>query len=114
MLKKSLALGLLAAFAMAPSAFANDQIQGNSTTTVINAGNVGTGNVIGITNSTKVRQSQSKYGSPWCGTSGPQVQGNVTNTAISAGNVGIDNVTGIVNSTNVSQRQVATSGCYGF
>jgi hypothetical protein len=114
MLKKSFALGILAAFAMAPAAFAN-QVQGNSTTTVINAGNVGTGNVIGITNSTKVHQSQSKYGSPWCAASSPQVQGNVTNTAIAAGNVGIDNVTGIVNTTNINQRQVASSGCYyGF
>jgi hypothetical protein len=115
MLKKSFALGLLAAFALAPAAFA-DQVQGNRTDTFIDAGNVGNGNVIGITNNTKVRQSQYKGSArPWCGgTPGAQIQGNVTNTAISAGNVGIDNVTGIVNSTNVNQRQVATSGCYGF
>jgi hypothetical protein len=114
MLRKSLALGILAAFAMAPAAFAN-QVQGNSTTTVINAGNVGTGNVTGITNITKVGQSQSKFGNSWCGVPGGQTQGNVTNTAIAAGNVGIDNVTGIVNTTNINQRQVASSGCYyGF
>jgi hypothetical protein len=114
MFNKSLALGLLAAFAMAPAAFAGDQVQGNETNTVINSGNVGEGNVTGITNSTSVRQTQGKKGqnSYWCGDfSGPQVQGNATNTAISAGNVGIGNVTGITNATKVRQRQVAKTGC---
>jgi hypothetical protein len=108
MLKKSLALGVLAAFAMAPSAFA-DQVQGNRTDTVINAGNVGNGNVIGITNDTKVHQNQSKYGSPFYG-SGNQVQGNGTSTGIGAGNVGYGNTTGINNSTKVDQNQ--NSGVY--
>jgi hypothetical protein len=117
MLKKSFALGLLAAFALAPAAFAG-QTQGNGTNTVINAGNVGEGNVIGITNSTNIRQSQGKKGQSnyWCnGSTGPQVQGNVTNTAIAAANVGIGNVAGITNATNVRQRQVAKAGCgYGY
>jgi hypothetical protein len=114
MLKKSFALGLLAAFALAPAAFAGEQVQGNETNTVIRAGNVGEGNVTGITNSTSVRQTQGKKGqnSYWCGSSSaPQVQGNATNTAISAGNVGIGNVAGIVNETKVRQRQVAKTGC---
>jgi hypothetical protein len=113
MFNKSLALGLLAAFALAPAAFAG-QVQGNETNTVINSGNVGEGNVTGITNSTSVRQTQGKKDSGyyWCnGSSGPQVQGNATNTAISAGNVGIGNVAGIVNETKVRQRQVAKTGC---
>jgi hypothetical protein len=59
MLNKSLALGILAAFAMAPAAFAG-QLQANETNTNINAGNVGNGNVIGITNNTSVRQTQGK------------------------------------------------------
>jgi hypothetical protein len=113
MLKKSFALGLLAAFALAPAAFAGSQTQGNVTNTVIRAGNVGEGNVTGITNSTSVRQTQGKKGqnSYWCSGSAAQVQGNATNTAIAASNVGIANVTGITNATKVRQRQAAKSGC---
>jgi hypothetical protein len=109
MLKKSFALAVLAAFTMAPAAFA-DQIQGNVTNTGISAGNVGVGNTTGINNSTDVFQNQSKYGSPFYGTSGNQVQGNGTNTGINAGNVGIGNTTGINNGTNVNQNQ--NSGVY--
>jgi hypothetical protein len=109
MLKKSFALGVLAVFAMAPAAFA-DQIQGNVTNTNIGASNVGIGNTTGISNSTDVFQNQSKYGSRFYGTSGNQVQGNGTNTGISAGNNGYNNVTGITNSTNVNQSQ--GSGVY--
>ncbi|MEA5572521.1 hypothetical protein [Calothrix sp. UHCC 0171] len=111
MLKKSLALGVLAALAMAPAAFA-DQVQGNVTNTSIGASNFGSGNVTGITNSTGTNQSQAKFGGRWCRTSGNQVQGNATNTGISAGNVGVGNVTGISNSTGTNQSQVAGSGCY--
>jgi hypothetical protein len=110
MLKKSFALGLLAAFALAPAAFAS-QTQGNVTNTVIRAGNVGEGNVTGITNSTSVRQTQGKRGNYWCNST-PQVQGNATNTTIAASNLGIANVTGITNTTNVRQRQAAKAGCY--
>jgi opacity protein-like surface antigen len=112
MLKKSLALGVLAAFAMAPAAFANDQVQGNVTNTNINAGNVGNGNVTGISNSTDVFQNQSKYGSPFYGSGGNQVQGNGTYTGIGAGNVGHGNVTGINNETKVNQNQHKGSGVY--
>ncbi len=112
MLNKSLALGVLAAFAMAPAAFAGDQVQGNSSSTFINSGNTGTGNVTGITNRNDVNQNQSKFGSSWCGASGNQIQGNVANTGISAGNVGYGNVTGISNGTSTSQGQYAGSGCY--
>jgi hypothetical protein len=112
MLKKSFALGLLAAFAMAPAAFAGQQVQGNVTNTVIRAGNVGEGNVTGITNTTNVRQTQGKKGNYWCGGSGDQIQGNATNTAIAAANVGLGNVTGITNATNVRQRQAAKAGCH--
>jgi hypothetical protein len=111
MLKKSFALGLLAAFALAPAAFAG-QTQGNVTNTVIKAGNVGEGNVTGITNTTSIRQNASKKGNYWCGGSTPQVQGNATNTAIAAANVGLGNVVGINNTAKVSQ--VAKAGCgYG-
>jgi len=115
MLNKSFALGLLAVFALAPAAFAGDQVQGNVTNTQITSGNYGNGNVTGITNSTKVNQSQIKYksGGYWCGgDSVNQIQGNVTNTAIATANIGLGNVAGIVNSTGVSQRQVAGSSCY--
>jgi opacity protein-like surface antigen len=112
MLKKSLALGVLAAFAMVPSAFANDQVQGNVTNTNIGASNVGVGNTTGISNSTDVFQNQSKYGSPFYGSGGNQVQGNGTNTGIGAGNVGYGNTTGITNNTNVNQNQHKGSGVY--
>ncbi|MEA5572524.1 hypothetical protein [Calothrix sp. UHCC 0171] len=111
MLKKSFALGLLAAFALAPAALA-DQVQGNVTNTIITTGNVGAGNVTGITNSTSVNQSQIKYGRRWCGTSGNQIQGNVANTAIATANIGLGNVTGIVNSTGTSQHQITGTSCY--
>jgi hypothetical protein len=111
MLNKSLALGILAAFAMAPAAFAG-QVQGNETNTNINAGNVGNNNVIGITNNTKVGQGTKSHGRYWCsGSNSPQVQGNATNTFISAGNVGHGNVVGIKNKTKVTQRLVA-AGCH--
>jgi hypothetical protein len=118
MLKKSLVLGVLAAMAMAPAAFAGDQVQGNSTVTTINAGSVGNGNRTNIDNRTNVEQSQSKYQSHSrgrhhsrkCRLSGNQVQGNVTDTAIAVGNVGNRNRTRINNVTNVSQAQSAA--CY--
>jgi hypothetical protein len=106
MFNKSLALGILAAFALAPAAFAG-QVQGNETNTNINAGNVGNGNVIGITNNTSVHQVQGKKARHRYSYCPEQVQGNVTNTAISAGNVGHGNVIGINNGTKVRQRQVA-------
>ncbi|BAZ42643.1 hypothetical protein NIES4101_86120 [Calothrix sp. NIES-4101] len=110
MFNKSLALGVLAAFAMAPAAFAGDQVQGNVTNTSIGASNFGSGNVTGITNNTGTSQNQAKFGGRWCRNSGNQIQGNATNTAISAGNVGYGNVTGISNSTGTSQNQFAR-GC---
>jgi opacity protein-like surface antigen len=113
MLKKSFALAVLAAFAMAPAAFA-DQIQGNVTNTNIGASNVGVGNTTGISNSTDVFQNQSKYGSPFYGTSGNQVQGNGTNTGIGASNNGYGNTTGINNNTNVNQNQGSSSPYFPF
>ena len=109
MLKKSFALGLLAAFAMTPAAFAGDQVQGNVSNTNITSGNFGVGNVSGISNSTYTDQYQGKYVNPFCVT-GNQIQGNGTNTGISASNVGYGNVTGISNGTNTSQNQYAR-GC---
>ncbi|BAZ08305.1 hypothetical protein NIES4071_01100 [Calothrix sp. NIES-4071] len=113
MLKKSLVLGLLAAFTMAPAAFAGSQTQGNSTVTTIDAGSVGYGNRTNINNRTNVDQSQSSYESGRgrrhsrkCNT-GSQVQGNVTDTAISVGNVGNRNNARINNTTNVNQGQSA-------
>ncbi|PAX59628.1 hypothetical protein [Brunnivagina elsteri] len=108
MLKKSLALGVLAAFAMAPAAFAN-QVQGNVSNTNITSGNFGVGNVSGISNHTNTDQYQGKYINPYCVT-GKQIQGNAGNTGIVANNVGYGNVTGISNGTNASQSQYA-SGC---
>ncbi|MBF2066732.1 MAG: hypothetical protein IGS39_20290 [Calothrix sp. C42_A2020_038] len=105
MLKKSFAFGVLAVMAMAPAAFA-DQVQGNTSSTQITTGNVGTGNVSGINNSTYTGQFQGKTSSPFCVT-GNQVQGNVANTGISAGNVGLGNVSGISNSTGTTQSQNA-------
>ncbi|BAZ42647.1 hypothetical protein NIES4101_86160 [Calothrix sp. NIES-4101] len=111
MLKKSFALGVLATFAMAPAAFAGDQVQGNVTNTSIGVSNVGVGNVTGINNSTNTNQYQGKYGSPFYGSGvGSQIQGNGTNTGIGAGNTGYGNVTGIDNTTNTNQSQ--TSGNY--
>ncbi|BAZ08307.1 hypothetical protein NIES4071_01120 [Calothrix sp. NIES-4071] len=112
MLKKSLVLGLLAAFTMAPAAFAGSQTQGNSTVTTIDAGSVGNGNRTTINNGTYVNQSQSSYESGRgrryrkCNT-GSQVQGNVTDTAISVGHVGNRNRARINNITNVNQGQSA-------
>ncbi|NJL64748.1 MAG: hypothetical protein HC903_26730 [Methylacidiphilales bacterium] len=113
MLNKSLALAVFAAFAIAPAAFAGDQVQGNQTNTSIGASNVGVGNVTGITNNTDVFQNQSKYGSPFYGSgTGNQVQGNGTNTGIGAGNNGYGNVTGITNGTSVNQNQSSGSVPY--
>jgi opacity protein-like surface antigen len=111
MLKKSFALGVLAAFAMAPAAFAGDAVQGNSTNTQINATNIGVNNTIGINNSNFTGQHQRKHGARFCGASGNKVQGNSTNTGINAFNNGYNNVTGIANSNVTHQGQV--SGC-GF
>ncbi|MBF2066731.1 MAG: hypothetical protein IGS39_20285 [Calothrix sp. C42_A2020_038] len=108
MVKKSVVLGVLAVMAMAPAAFAN-QVQGNTSNTQITTGNVGTGNVSGVNNSTSVGQYQNKYKNPFCAT-GNQVQGNVANTGIAAANVGLGNVSGIGNSTFTTQAQNAA--CY--
>ncbi|OKH33541.1 hypothetical protein NIES2101_39800 [Calothrix sp. HK-06] len=116
MLKKSLVLGVLAAMTMAPAAFANDQVQGNTTVTDINVGVVGNGNRTDVDNTTNVGQYQTKYesrGSRYhrsCRPSGNQVQGNVTDTAISTGVVGNYNGTRVSNVTNVNQ--VQSAGCY--
>ncbi|NJR15535.1 MAG: hypothetical protein HC785_07370 [Calothrix sp. CSU_2_0] len=113
MLNKSLALGVLAAFAMAPAAFAGDQVQGNVTNTSIGASNVGVGNVTGINNSNSTGQFQGKHSGRFCRRAGGnQVQGNATNTNISAGNVGYGNVTGISNSNGTSQVQNAS--CFRY
>lgn len=116
MLKKSLVLGVLAAMTMAPAAFANDQVQGNTTVTDINVGVVGNANRTSVDNTTNVGQYQSKYESrrgkyyrSKC-SGGNQVQGNVTDTAINAGVVGNRNNTRVRNVTNVSQAQSAA--CY--
>lgn len=118
MLKKSLVLGVLAAMTMAPAAFANDQVQGNTTVTDINVGVVGNGNRTNVDNTTNVGQYQTKYesrrGSRYnrrsCRPSGNQVQGNVTDTAISTGVVGNYNRSRVSNVTNVNQ--VQSAGCY--
>ncbi|BDA74319.1 hypothetical protein RIVM261_044330 [Rivularia sp. IAM M-261] len=116
MLKKSLVLGVLAAMTLAPAAFANDQVQGNSTYTNINAGSVGHGNSSYIDNTTNVGQYQDKYESRRgrhhrnkC-SGGSQTQGNVTDTAINAGVVGNYNRTRVSNETNISQ--VQSAACY--
>ncbi|BAZ08308.1 hypothetical protein NIES4071_01130 [Calothrix sp. NIES-4071] len=116
MLKKSLVIGLLAVMAMAPAAFADDQIQGNTTVTTIEAGSVGNGNRSIIDNVTNVGQYQSKYEyrrgrrhRSQC-SGGNQVQGNTTDTVISAGNVGNYNRTRVSNQTNVNQSQF--TACY--
>jgi hypothetical protein len=116
MLKKSLVIGLLAAMTMAPAAFAQNQVQGNTTVTEINAGSSGNRNRTNINNRTDINQSQSQYKSSYgrrhtnkC-RPGSQTQGNVTDTVISAGNVGNGNRTRISNDTVVNQYQSAA--CY--
>lgn len=106
MLKKSFANGVLVALAMAPAAFAQDQIQGINTSTQITNGNVGTRNVSDINSSTYTDQHQSKNSNPFCRT-GNQVQGSAANTNISTALVGLRNVSTISNSAGTSQRQNA-------
>lgn len=106
MLKKSFALGALTALAMAPAAFAQDQIQGSNTSTQITNGNVGTGNVSGIDSSTYTDQHQSKNSNPFCKT-GNQVQGSLANTGIITQVVGLRNVSSISNLGGTNQRQNA-------
>lgn len=117
MLKKSLVLGVLAAMTMAPAAFANDSVQGNTTVTDINVGVVGNGNRTSVDNITNVGQYQTKYESGSgrhhrrsCRPSGNLVQGNTTDTVISTGVVGNYNRTRVANVTNVNQGQ--TAACY--
>jgi hypothetical protein len=117
MLKKSLVLGVLAAMAMAPAAFAGNQVQGNTTVNDISVGNSGNGNRTNINNRTGVNQYQGSYESgrgrrhrhSTCRT-GSQTQGNVTDNVISVGNVGNRNRNRINNVTNVNQSQSAS--CY--
>jgi hypothetical protein len=112
MLKKSLILGLLAAIAIAPAAFAGEQTQGDSGTTNIDATNVGRGNKIRIINKTYVIKSQRRARKLLCQSpqsSSNQTQGNATNTAIAATNVGNRNRIKINNVTNVVQGQVDCS-----
>ncbi|MEA5572181.1 hypothetical protein [Calothrix sp. UHCC 0171] len=106
MFKKSLILGLLAAMAIAPTAFAGEQIQGNTENTNINATNVGKGNRIRIINRTYVIQSQGRRARKLlCQAPSNQTQGNATNTAINATNIGNRNRIKINNVTNVVQDQ---------
>lgn len=105
MLKKSFVLGLLAAQAMAPAAFA-DQIQGNTSNIQITSGNVGARNVTGIDSSTYTDQYQGKNSNPFCAR-GNQIQGNAANTGISNANVGFGNISGVSNSTLTRQSQNA-------
>jgi hypothetical protein len=107
MLKKSLILGVLAAFAMAPVAFAGQQVQGDTGSTNINASNVGKGNRIRIINRTYVIRSQRRAKKLLCQSPTNQAQGNATDTNIAAANVGNRNRIKITNVTNVVQGQSA-------
>ncbi|BAZ17298.1 hypothetical protein NIES4071_91760 [Calothrix sp. NIES-4071] len=106
MLKKSFALGMVAALAMAPAALAQGQVQRSNSRTQITNGNFGTGSVSGIDSSTYTDQHQRKNSNLFCAT-GNQTQASTANTDISNGNVGFRNVSGISNSTLTSQRQNA-------
>ncbi|NJL63284.1 MAG: hypothetical protein HC903_17480 [Methylacidiphilales bacterium] len=106
MLKKSLILGLLAAIAIAPAAFAGNQTQENADNTNISATNVGRGNKIRIINRTYVIQSQGRRARKLlCQSPSNQAQGNVTNTAIAATNIGNRNRIRINNVNSVVQGQ---------
>ncbi|BAZ05726.1 hypothetical protein [Calothrix sp. NIES-3974] len=106
MFKKSFAIGILAAMAIAPAALA-DQVQGNQSSTQITTGNNGVGNVNGVVSNTNSGQYQDKYNNPFCA-SGNQVQGNVAGTGIAAGNIGFGNVSGVNANTSNGQTQVAS------
>jgi hypothetical protein len=108
MLKKSLIIGILAAFAMAPVAFAGEQqVQGDNSNTNINASNVGRGNKIRIINKTYVIRSQRRAKKLLCQTPSNQAQGNTGNTNIAAANVGNRNRINITNINKVVQGQSA-------
>lgn len=108
MFKKSLILGILAAFAMAPVAFAREQVQGDTGNTNINASNVGRNNKIRIINRTIVIRSQRRAKKLLCQTPTNQTQGGANDTNISAANNGNRNRIKIIN-TNVVQGQQAAA-----
>jgi hypothetical protein len=107
MLKKSLFLGVLAAFAIAPVAFAGDQVIGESGNTNINASNVGKNNRIRIINKTYVIRSQRRAKKLLCQSPSNQTQANENDTKIAASNVGNHNRIKINHVTNVVQNQSA-------
>jgi hypothetical protein len=110
MLKKSLVLGVLAAFAMAPVAFAGEQVIGDTGNTNISASNIGKNNRIRIINKTYVIRSQRRAKKLLCQSPSNQTQGNQNDTKIAASNVGNGNRIRINNITNVVQNQSAE--CY--
>jgi hypothetical protein len=109
MLKKSLILGILAAFAMAPIAFAGEQVTSDTGNTNISASNVGKNNRIRIINKTYIIRSQRRAKKLLCQSPSNQTQRNENNTKIAASNVGNRNRIKITNVVNVVQEQSA--GC---
>ncbi|RUT07893.1 hypothetical protein DSM106972_021530 [Dulcicalothrix desertica PCC 7102] len=105
MLKKSFAVGVLAALAMAPVAQAG-QTQANSSNMRITSGSLGTRNVSDIDSSTYTDQYQGKNSNRFCATRN-QIQGNRENVSISNGNVGFGNDSSVSNSAFTRQRQNA-------
>ncbi|BAZ08309.1 hypothetical protein NIES4071_01140 [Calothrix sp. NIES-4071] len=105
MLKKSLVIGILAAFAMAPVAFAGEQVQGDTGNTNINANNVGRNNKIRVINKTYVIRSQRRAKKLLCQAPSNQTQANVGDTNINAINQGNRNRIKITNINNVVQGQ---------
>jgi hypothetical protein len=106
MFKKSLVLGLLAAMAITPAAFAGDQVQGDSNNANINATNIGKKNSIRVINKTYVIKSQRRAKKLLCqAPTGNQTQGSANDGKINATNIGNRNRIKITNINTVQQGQ---------
>jgi hypothetical protein len=110
MLKKALILGVLATFAMAPVAFAGEQVQGDTVNTNINASNNGRNNKIRIINKTVVIRSQRRAKKLLCQAPTNQTQASAGNTNINAVNQGNRNRIKITNISNIIQGQAVDCG----
>lgn len=108
MLKKAHIFGVLAAtLAIAPTAaFAGDQVQGSSTSTVQTSVTSGNNNVTGQSSTIRTVQQQIQRGNPLCN-SGNQIQAAAVNTSQAGLTTGLYNVTANSSATDTYQRQLA-------
>ncbi|MBD2773145.1 hypothetical protein [Iningainema tapete] len=124
MLKKSLALGLLAGLMFAPTAaLAGDQVAGSSSVTNQSSVNKGVGNTTGQSSITNTVQQQIQKSGIRGGARGGyrknyvparkpvnQTAGANSVTGQSGYNRGADNVTGQTSETNTVQKQYSSTG----